>query len=168
MIDAFIKLFENPAIASGATFLCTLLGGYLKRKVDLRAMRLEEEEKLARAELRLKALEVTGRIELLSEQRKQLGYAPTPTETKLSTAKTELAATGAHATAIAQAIEEVLPYAREQAKQVRAQSVLPPTHGPSGEHPTAMPPRSPTGFSGDSFPAVLPKDVATLDDGDDR
>ena len=133
MMDTLTELLNNPIVSAALTFVGTLLGSYLKRRVDLRALRLEEEEQLARAELRLKALEVTGRIELLSEQRKQLGYAPTPTETKLSTAKTELAATGAAESVIAQAIEEVLPYAREQAKQVRAHSILPPAMFPPAE-----------------------------------
>lgn len=137
--DDVTTFLNNPLISSGLTFIGTLLGSYLKREWDLRALRREDEEKLARAQLQLKAMEVVGRIEMLSEQRKQLGYAPTPTATKLSTAKTELAATGAHAAVVAQVIEEVLPYAREQAKQVQARSVLPLTHGSSGEHVIVIP-----------------------------
>jgi len=171
MTDTIKILLSDPTISAAVTFVGTLVAAKIKQWFDLRSLRTEEEEKLAREQLRLKTMEVTGRIEMLSEQRKALGFAPTPTETKFATAQTELRDLGYTPAAARDAIEYVLPYVREQAKQVVARSILPPTHGQSGEHPTVMPPRSPTGFSNDKTAAVrvdpVTGDVLTLDDSGD-
>jgi len=142
-LDDVTTFLNQPLVSSGLTFVGTMLGSYLKREWDLRAMRREEEEKLARAQLRLKTMQVVAGIELVSEQRKQMGFAATPSEVKLANAKTELADSGHTEAEIVKAIHDVLPLAREQAKQVIARSVLPLGPGASGEHVIIIPPHDP-------------------------
>jgi len=138
-LDDVTTFLNQPLVASALTFAGTLLGADLKRRFDLRALRREEEERLARQELKLKTLQVVARIELLSEQRKQMGFAPTPTEVKLAAAKTDLADCGHSEDVIKETIEAVLPMARKQAQEVIARSILPLTHGSSGEHAIVIP-----------------------------